>query len=106
MRGTIRQRLTMSVVSVTAVMLALLVLGFNLSLRSSLDGDVDRLLDARAQATLESVDIEDGKLEVSDGADDGAEDALVWVYADEPSGNWEARPGRGVARHGGSGGEG
>jgi signal transduction histidine kinase len=82
MRGTIRQRLTVAVVSVTAVMLALLVLGFNLSLRSSLDGDVDRLLQARAQATLESIDIEDGKLEASEGSDDGVEDALVWVFAD------------------------
>ncbi|MCB8914238.1 MAG: HAMP domain-containing protein [Thermoleophilales bacterium] len=82
MRGTIRQRLTISVVAVTAVMLALLVLGFNLSLRSSLDGDVDRLLAARAQATLDNVDLEGGRLDVSEGADDGAEDALVWIYAD------------------------
>ena len=82
MKGTIRQRLTVSVVAVTAVMLALLVLGFNLSLGSSLDGDVDRLLEARAQAALESVDTEDGKLEVNEGADEGAEDALVWVFAE------------------------
>ena len=82
MRGTIRQRLTISVVAVTAVMLTLLVLGFNLSLRSSLDGDVDRLLEARAQAALQSIDTENGKIEVNEGADDGAEDALVWVFAD------------------------
>ena len=82
MKGTIRQRLTVSVVAATAVMLTLLVLGFNLSLRSSLDGDVDRLLEARAQAALQSIDNEDGKIEVNEGADDGAQDALVWVYAD------------------------
>ena len=62
MKGTIRQRLTFSVVCVTAVMLALLVVGFNLSLRASLDGDVDRLLHARAQATLDNIDLENGKL--------------------------------------------
>lgn len=82
MKGTIRQRLTFSVVCVTAVMLALLVVGFNLSLRASLDGDVDRLLHARAQATLDNIDLENGKLEVSEGSDDGAEDALVWIYDD------------------------
>lgn len=81
MRGTIRQRLTISVIAVTAVMLTLLVLGFNLSLRSSLDGDVDRLLEARAQAALQSIGTENGKIEVNEGADDGAEDALVWVFA-------------------------
>ena len=81
MKGTIRQRLTFAVVCVTALMLTLLVLGFNLSLRSSLDGDVDRLLEARAQAALQSIDTEDGKVEVNESADDGAEDALVWVFA-------------------------
>jgi len=80
MRGTIRQRLTVSVVAVTAVMLFLLILGFNLSLRSSLDADADRLLEARAQAALESVAVEGGKLEVNEGSDQGAPDALVWVY--------------------------
>jgi len=82
MKGTIRQRLTISVVSITAVMLALLVIGFNLTLRSSLDGDVDQLLEARAQTTLENVDFKDGNLQVGEGSDDGAEDALVWVFAD------------------------
>lgn len=81
MKGTIRQRLTVAVVSITAVMLTLLVLGFNLSLRSSLDGDVDRLLQARAQATLDNVDLENGKLEVNESSDGGVEDALVWIYA-------------------------
>ncbi|MBK8293410.1 MAG: HAMP domain-containing protein [Solirubrobacterales bacterium] len=81
MNGTIRQRLTVSVVAVTAVMLTLLVLGFNFSLRSSLDADVNRLLEARAQAALESVNTEDGKVEVNETADGGAENALAWVYA-------------------------
>lgn len=81
MKGTIRQRLTFAVVGATALMLALLVLGFNISLRSSLDGDVDRLLEARAQATLDNIDLEGGRLNVREGADDGAEDALVWVFA-------------------------
>jgi len=85
MRGTLRQRLTISVVAVTAVMLALLVLGFNLALRSSLSGDADRLLQARAQAALESVDVEGDKLDVNEGSDDGAPDALVWVFAGDKS---------------------
>ena len=80
MKGTIRQRLTVSVVAITAVMLVLLVLGFNLALRSSLDSDANRLLEARAQAALESVDVENGQLDVNEGSDDGAPDALVWVY--------------------------
>lgn len=80
MRGTIRQRLTISVVVVTTLMLAMLVLGFNLALRSSLDADANRLLEARAQAALESVDVEGERLDVNEGSDRGAPDALVWVY--------------------------
>ncbi|HTU15135.1 MAG TPA: histidine kinase dimerization/phospho-acceptor domain-containing protein [Solirubrobacterales bacterium] len=81
MKGTLRQRLTISVIAVTAVMLALLVLGFNLALRSSLSDDADRLLQARAQAALESVDVEGDELDVSENSDDGAPDALVWVFS-------------------------
>jgi len=62
-------------------MLALLVAGFNLSLRSSLDNDVDQLLQARAQATLQGIDVQGARLEVSEGSDDGAGDALVWVFS-------------------------
>ena len=80
MKGTIRQRLTVSVVVVTAVMLTLLVLGFNIALRSSLDGDANRLLEARAQAALESVDVKEGNLKVNEGSDEGAPDALVWIF--------------------------
>ncbi len=81
MKGSIRQRLTFAVVGVTALMLAILVLGFNLSLRSSLQGDVNRLLEARAQSTLGNIDLEHGKLDISEGSDDAAEDALVWVFS-------------------------
>ena len=66
MRGTLRQRLTISVVVATAVMLALLVLGFNLALRSSLDDDANRLLEARSQTALESVNVENGKVDVNE----------------------------------------
>lgn len=80
MKGTIRQRLTISVVAVTTVMLALLVLGFNIALRSSLDGDANRLLDARAQAALESVAVNGNQLSVNESSDEGAPDSLVWIF--------------------------
>lgn len=80
MRGTIRQRLTVSVVAATAVMLALLVVGFNVALRSSLDADANRVLEARAQAVLANVSVEDGQFSRSEGPDEGAPDALIWVF--------------------------
>jgi len=81
MKGTIRQRLTVTVVLVSALTLVLLVSGFNLSLRSSLDGDADRLLDARAQAALESVSVQGGRVSVGESPDEGAPDSLVWVFS-------------------------
>lgn len=85
MRGTLRQRLTVSVVGITAVMLALLVIGFNWSLRNSLDGDINRLLEARAQTTLGGIDFENGKLAVHSAERQEDEETLVWVFAANPA---------------------
>lgn len=63
------------------VVLGLLTLGFNLLLRSNLDGDANRLLEARAQAALETVTFDHGRLRVIKDADRLAPDAPVWVFA-------------------------
>jgi hypothetical protein len=55
MRGGLRRRLTVTVVAFSTVTLVLLIAGFNLALRSSLDADADNLLQARSQAALEGV---------------------------------------------------
>jgi signal transduction histidine kinase len=80
MKGGLRRRLTLTVVATSAFTLALLVLGFNIALRSSLTADANRLLDARAQAALEGIDVSDGRLRIREASDEGAPDAQVWIY--------------------------
>jgi signal transduction histidine kinase len=65
------------------VVLGVLTLAFNLLLRSNLDGDANRLLQARAQAALETVTFDHGRLRVIKDADRLAPDAPVWVFAGE-----------------------
>jgi signal transduction histidine kinase len=78
---TIRQRLIVAVVVISGLMLVLIVLGFNVALRSSLRSDANSLLDARAQAALETVTVGQGKVSVGEAPDDGAPDSLVWVFS-------------------------
>jgi signal transduction histidine kinase len=81
MRGGLRRRLTTTVVVVAAATLVLLIAVFNFALRSSLDGDADSLLRARAQAALEGVRATPEGVSVRERSDEGVPDAQVWVYS-------------------------
>jgi signal transduction histidine kinase len=77
----LRGRLTLFVTLGALVGLVVLVVGFNLFLRDSLDSDADRLLEARASAALEGVIAESGQLRTTETPDDEAPDAQVWIYS-------------------------
>ncbi len=80
MKGGLRRSLTLTVVATSALTLGLLVGGFYVALRSSLNADAASLLRARAQAALEGIDVADGKLQIREASDDGAPDGQVWIY--------------------------
>jgi len=79
---TLRGRLTAAAVLVTAVVIAVLVLAFNLLLEQSLNGDVNSRLRTQAAAAATTLYIaKDGRLHVREAPDDQAVDARVWVFA-------------------------
>ena len=59
----------------------MLTVGFNLLLRSNLDGDANRVLQARASAALEGISEHGGTLQVKESPDRAAPDTPVWVYS-------------------------
>ena len=77
MKSGLRRRLTISVTAISALTLLILVVIFNLALRSSLDADADRLLDARVAAALEGVEIKGSVVSIRENSDEGAPDAQV-----------------------------
>src|SRR3954447_12633099 len=77
---TLRGRLTAAAVLVATVLVAIVVLAFNLILSSSLDGDVNSRLRARAAALGTTVYASHGRLRVHESPDDQAIDAEVWVF--------------------------
>ena len=78
---TLRGRLTaLALVSVTIVV-ALVVVAFNVLLSSALRGDLDSQLRAQAAAAATTVEAHSGSLTVRESPDDEAIDAQVWVYA-------------------------
>ena len=76
----LRWRLILAVLGAVTVGVALLVTGFNLVLDNQLDGDLNGLLKARAQAQLGTLAVTDGKLTVGEAPDEGNE-AQVWIFA-------------------------
>ena len=77
---SLRSRLTLFVVVGALIGIAGLVLGFNLLLRSSLDSDIDRVLEARASAAVDSVSVESGRIAAAESPDEDAPDAQTWIY--------------------------
>ena len=75
-----RRRLT--VTTVLAVLLALVVLtvGFYLLLSVSLERDADAVLRARGEAALASVELRGGSVAITDSAGDRTTDATTWVF--------------------------
>jgi signal transduction histidine kinase len=80
-RFGLRTRLTVLVGLAAAFTLAGLTVGFNLLLRSNLNGDVNRVLEARASAALDGISERDGTLQVRESPDSTAPDSPVWVYS-------------------------
>jgi len=79
---SLRTRLTILVTVAAAITLAVLTAGFNLLLRSNLDADANRVLQARASAALEGISERGGSLRVKESPDRAAPDTQVWVYND------------------------
>jgi signal transduction histidine kinase len=79
---TLRGRLTAAAVLVTAVVIAIVVLAFNILLEQSLNADVNSRLRTQAAAAATTLYIaRDGRLHVREAPDDQAVDARVWVFA-------------------------
>jgi signal transduction histidine kinase len=77
----LRTRLVLAVIAVMGVGLAVLIIGFNLLLAHQLDGELDSVLRAGAEAQLTTLSVVDGRLEVAEAPDDAALDSQVWIFA-------------------------
>lgn len=78
---TLRGRLTAAALLAAAVAVGLLVVGFNLVLRSELDRDADGRLRTRAAAAATTVEVPPGGgLRVRESPNDEALDSQVWVF--------------------------
>jgi signal transduction histidine kinase len=80
-RLDLRGRLTAVVFLAAAFALAVLTLGFNLVLRSSLDRDANQVLAGRASAALDTLSVHGGRVRAAEAPDSGAVDARVWIYS-------------------------
>ncbi len=80
-RFSLRTRLTVLVALAAAITLAGLTVGFNLLLRTNLNGDANRVLEARASAALDGISEHGGTLQVRESPDSAAPDTPVWVYS-------------------------
>jgi signal transduction histidine kinase len=80
-RFSLRTRLTILVALAAAVTLAGLTLGFNLLLRSNLNADANRVLEARASAALDGITEHNGTLQVRESPDSAGPDTPVWIYS-------------------------
>jgi signal transduction histidine kinase len=80
-RFSLRTRLTILVTVAAAITLAVLTAGFNLLLRSNLNTDANRVLQARALAALEGTTVQNGSLRVKESPDRAAPDSQVWAYS-------------------------
>ena len=80
-RFSLRTRLTILVTVAAAISLAVITAGFNLLLRSNLDADANRVLQARASAALEGISVQAGSVRVKESPDRAAPDTQVWVYS-------------------------
>jgi signal transduction histidine kinase len=77
---SVRGRLLVVVAIVVGGALAAMILGFNLLLGRSLDGDAGRLARSRAQAVLSTVHVAHGRVVISEQPDDEAIDSKSWVF--------------------------
>ena len=76
----LRGRLLMSVLAGIGVVLAALVLGFNLVLADRLDSEASSVVQARASAELSSLQVVNGRIVLPEAPDDRTPDTQVWVF--------------------------
>lgn len=79
-RFGLRGRLLLSVVAAIAVVLAALVLAFNVVLGNRLNGEATGVLRARASAEVTSLRITAGHIALGETPDDRNPDVQVWVF--------------------------
>jgi two-component system, OmpR family, sensor kinase len=79
-RFSLRTRLTILVTVAAVITLAVLTTGFNLLLRSNLNADANRVLQARASAALEEVSVQNGSITIKESPDQAAPDSQLWIY--------------------------
>jgi signal transduction histidine kinase len=91
-RFSLRTRLTILVTLAAAITLAVLTAGFNLLLRSNLDADANRVLQARASAALEGISVQGGSVQVKESPDRAAPDTQVWIYSGQTAVERPAAP--------------
>lgn len=77
---TLRTRVTGLTSIAAAIVVALLVAAFNVVLSSTLDGNIDHTLRARAAAATTTTTIVRGRVVIRESPDDEAIDRSVWVY--------------------------
>ena len=77
----LRGRLTAIVLIASVITLAVLVTGFNLALRASLDHDANQVLAGRAAAAIDAVRAGSGRIRSVEAPDQGSVDAQTWVFA-------------------------
>jgi signal transduction histidine kinase len=77
---SVRGRLLVVVAIVDGGALAAMILGFNLLLGRSLDGDAGRLARSRAQAVLSTVHVAHQRVVITEQPDDQAIDSKSWVF--------------------------
>jgi signal transduction histidine kinase len=77
---SVRGRLLVVVALVVGGALAAMIIGFNLLLGRSLDGDASRLAHSRALAVLSTVHVAHGRVALSESPDDQAIDSKSWIF--------------------------
>ncbi len=81
MRHGLRGRLLAAVILAVATALGLMVLAFNLILDARLNADANDLLRSRATATLDSLQVVDGRLRAQEAPDVGTVDRPIWIFS-------------------------
>jgi two-component system, OmpR family, sensor kinase len=77
---SVRGRLLVVVAIVVGGALATMMIGFNLLLARSLDGDATRLAHSRASAVLSTLHVQNTRVVVSEEPDDEAIDGQSWIF--------------------------
>lgn len=77
----LRRRVVLASIYVLALGVVAIGITINVLLTNSLNADADAVLRARADAQLATVDLEGGRVVVSEGAQDEALDREAWVFA-------------------------